>query len=66
MYEVVGVPPTGSLGNTGGWALTLAYGSLLFPSTLCHLVSGLGTLRQPSEDHVWFEDRWIVASLCDE
>jgi ketosteroid isomerase-like protein len=18
------------------------------------------------EDHVWFEDRWIVASLCDE
>jgi hypothetical protein len=20
----------------------------------------------PSEDHVWFEDRWMVASLCDE
>jgi hypothetical protein len=19
-----------------------------------------------SEDHVWFEDRWMVASLCDE
>jgi hypothetical protein len=18
------------------------------------------------EDHVWFEDRWMVASLCDE
>jgi hypothetical protein len=18
------------------------------------------------EDHVWFEDRWVVASLCDE
>jgi hypothetical protein len=20
----------------------------------------------PTEDHVWFEDRWGVASLCDE
>jgi hypothetical protein len=20
----------------------------------------------PGEDHVWFEDRWMVASLCDE
>jgi hypothetical protein len=20
----------------------------------------------PCEDHVWFEDRWMVASLCDE
>jgi hypothetical protein len=19
-----------------------------------------------SEDHVWFEDRWMVASWCDE
>jgi hypothetical protein len=23
------------------------------------------TVRQ-LEDHVWFEDRWMVASLCDE
>jgi hypothetical protein len=22
--------------------------------------------KKPSEDHVWFEDRWMVASLCDE
>jgi hypothetical protein len=22
--------------------------------------------RRPTEDHVWFEDRWMVASLCDE
>jgi hypothetical protein len=22
--------------------------------------------RQEVEDHVWFEDRWMVASLCDE
>jgi hypothetical protein len=21
---------------------------------------------QTGEDHVWFEDRWMVASLCDE
>jgi hypothetical protein len=20
----------------------------------------------PGEDHVWFEDRWMVASWCDE
>jgi hypothetical protein len=23
-------------------------------------------LNLASEDHVWFEDRWMVASLCDE
>jgi hypothetical protein len=24
-------------------------------------------VRPPGvEDHVWFEDRWMVASLCDE
>jgi hypothetical protein len=23
-------------------------------------------LVDPAEDHVWFEDRWMVASLCDE
>jgi hypothetical protein len=22
--------------------------------------------RFEAEDHVWFEDRWMVASLCDE
>jgi hypothetical protein len=25
-----------------------------------------GWRRDSSEDHVWFEDRWMVASLCDE
>jgi hypothetical protein len=24
------------------------------------------TCDQELEDHVWFEDRWMVASLCDE
>jgi hypothetical protein len=23
-------------------------------------------MRRSAEDHVWFEDRWMVASLCDE
>jgi hypothetical protein len=23
-------------------------------------------LQKDAEDHVWFEDRWMVASLCDE
>jgi hypothetical protein len=23
-------------------------------------------LKYVFEDHVWFEDRWMVASLCDE
>jgi hypothetical protein len=23
-------------------------------------------LEVEGEDHVWFEDRWMVASLCDE
>jgi hypothetical protein len=26
----------------------------------------LKTKVEPGEDHVWFEDRWMVASLCDE
>jgi hypothetical protein len=23
-------------------------------------------LNKHCEDHVWFEDRWMVTSLCDE
>jgi hypothetical protein len=26
----------------------------------------LGDLMGEIEDHVWFKDRWMVASLCDE
>jgi hypothetical protein len=25
-----------------------------------------GVWRRDGEDHVWFEDRWMVSSLCDE
>jgi hypothetical protein len=32
--------------------------------TSCMLSKGVFLVI--SEDHVWFEDRWMVASLCDE
>jgi hypothetical protein len=33
----------------------------LLPQLL--LLLGVG---EEGEDHVWFEDRWMVTSLCDE
>jgi hypothetical protein len=30
------------------------------------LIDGGSRLNVLFEDHVWFEDRWMVASLCDE
>jgi hypothetical protein len=27
---------------------------------------GIEEIASLGEDHVWFEDRWMVASLCDE
>jgi hypothetical protein len=38
---------------TDGWAMS-------------HAKTFGGTMIRPDEDHVWFEDRWMVASLCDE
>jgi hypothetical protein len=35
-----------------------------FPLVLLGLA--LGKPARIGEDHVWFEDRWMVASLCDE
>jgi hypothetical protein len=34
----------------------------------CSRVRGVlgGISLIPLEDHVWFDDRWMVASLCDE
>jgi hypothetical protein len=26
----------------------------------------VGVVKGEIEDHVWFEDRWMVASLCNE
>jgi hypothetical protein len=28
--------------------------------------AGAGAAAASREDHVWFEDRWMVTSLCDE
>jgi hypothetical protein len=33
--------------------------------TQCRSNPVMGTVSG-GEDHVWFEDRWMVASLCDE
>jgi hypothetical protein len=32
----------------------------------CREASMLTDVWRDREDHVWFEDRWMVASLCDE
>jgi hypothetical protein len=39
-------------------AMSLMTTSLLVSDDLIH--------HDLNEDHVWFEDRWMVASLCDE
>jgi hypothetical protein len=38
---------------------------LFFPAPVSMLFDGEDFILQV-EDHVWFEDRWMVASLCDE
>jgi hypothetical protein len=35
-----------------------------FMLVMAEIFSELSSM--PREDHVWFEDRWMVASLCDE
>jgi hypothetical protein len=50
--------------------------ALLLIGALPFIMAGLGTdqgamrstlaRRSQCEDHVWFEDRWMVAPLCDE
>jgi hypothetical protein len=41
------------------FVLTLVLSPLLTLALIFYFAGG-------SEDHVWFEDRWMVASLCDE
>jgi hypothetical protein len=53
-------PQTKEWREPPGW-WTLSEGtSRVFRSTL------QGYESIDCEDHVWFEDRWMVASLCDE
>jgi hypothetical protein len=56
----------------------LEIGSKTFPTHLVtfsldgvDVILGMNWMTQHKvvldiEDHVWFEDRWMVASLCDE
>jgi hypothetical protein len=38
----------------------------LFFLMLLHVCVVNALIKGEIEDHVWFEDRWMVASLCDE
>jgi hypothetical protein len=37
-----------------------------FSLMLLHVGVVNALIKGEIEDHVWFEDRWMVASLCDE
>jgi hypothetical protein len=39
---------------------------LQLPWWICHVSFTRSLSRLVPEDHVWFEDRWMVASLCDD
>jgi hypothetical protein len=47
-------------GSSGGIVL------LHQPSMVSNSSGSSSHSHSSSEDHVWFEDRWMVASLCDE
>jgi hypothetical protein len=36
------------------------------PRELAEQAPEVNKTTRPIEDHVWFEDQWMVASLCDE
>jgi hypothetical protein len=44
------------------------YSVLFFFLSILLLYVGVvnALIKGEIEDHVWFEDRWMVASLCDE
>jgi hypothetical protein len=52
------------------WLLIACWSFFMFVSFLFSLVTFVWVLsmhlKGEIEDHVWFEDRWVVASLCDE
>jgi hypothetical protein len=39
---------------------------IIYPVPHSEWVSPVHCVPKKGEDHVWFEDRWMVASLCDE
>jgi hypothetical protein len=52
-WVIVSITSTRDLGQHMSNLQSRLLGLNLLISTMC-------------EDHVWFEDRWMVASLCDE
>jgi hypothetical protein len=46
----------------------VSFCSFLFFFSLLLLYVGVvnALMKGEIEDHVWFEDQWMVASLCDE
>jgi hypothetical protein len=46
--------------------LFICFFFFLFSLVLLHVGVVNALIKGEIEDHVWFEDRWMVASLCDE
>jgi hypothetical protein len=46
--------------------LFIRFFSFLFLSGLQIMCVVNALIKGEIEDHVWFEDQWMVASLCDE
>jgi hypothetical protein len=46
--------------------LFISFLFLFFSLLLCYVGVVNALIKGEIEDHVWFEDRWMVASLCDE
>jgi hypothetical protein len=48
------------------WNFFLFVSCFFFSLVLLHVGVVNALIKGDIEDHVWFEDRWMVASLCDE
>jgi hypothetical protein len=46
--------------------LLICFFSFSFSLVSLHVGVVNALINGEIEDHVWFEDRWMVASLCDE
>jgi hypothetical protein len=56
--------PVACCADSGTISLTVGVGLGLL--SVAPLTVSQSSSSPRSEDHVWFEDRWMVASLCDE
>jgi hypothetical protein len=54
-------------GDLGRTIITITIGAYIFKNALCDFGSSVNIMPKVIyEDHVWFEDRWMVTSWCDE